>query len=93
MDYQEALSLAIIKQKFLDRCKIDDTSHEEARDGGGEDSDTSNCSKIDSDSESDPDGWDIPLDERDKINDNMDSRSLTLKEKEKEILKLLYNVV
>ena len=90
MDFKEALNCAIQKLKLIQR-RIDDTSDEEAGSEDGEESDSSYCSKTDSDPKSDPDGRNIPLDVWSEFYYNIESRGLTLKEKE--TLKLFYNAV
>ena len=93
MYFREALRYSIKTRKFLISHKIYDISDEDATDDDADYLDTSNHSKTDSDSNINPDGWDIPLDVWGELNDNMESRGLTLKEKEKEILKLFFNAV
>ena len=64
---------------------------EEAGNDGCEEYVTSNCSK--NYSKSDRDGWDKPLYVWGDIYDVMDSKDLTLKQKEKEIPKLFFIMV
>ena len=93
IDFREALRYAIKNRKVLIQHKIDYASDEEAEDDDAEDSHTSNRSKLDSDSENNPRCLGTPLDVFGEGNDNMVCKSITLNEKQKEILRIFYYAV